>query len=153
QFCEKCADRGCDSVITITLMHGRPGLSRGGDDPPNHAVETLLLDGERAGDRGAHRNFDRNHDVVAHWLDDPAESPERDVPSAVAGVLRAVDRQQNLLEDRLDVRLAPRGRLDAVLQPLGGRDILLTENDFDVEMHESSDPSSAARVFPGTPRS
>src|SRR5262249_49951627 len=113
-FSGKCATGPRDSVIAITLMHRRTGTSRPRHHTAGHAVETLLLNGEGSGDRRPHRDFDGNDDLVPHRFDNPAESAEHRDASAPAGVPRAVDREQDLLQDRLDVEFAPRAGLGAV---------------------------------------
>ena len=128
-------------------MNRGTGARRGRDDPPDHSVETLQIDGERAGHGGAHRDLDRNDDLFAHRLDDPAESAQRDESATRAGIPRAIDRKENLLEDGLDVRIAPCRRVGAVLEAFGGRVIAFAENDFDVEFHLTIGPSIGARVF------
>ena len=65
-------------------MHSGPRRGRRGDDPPDQRVEALLLDIERTGDRGPHRDFDRDHDLLPHRLDDPAEAAQRDEATAAA---------------------------------------------------------------------
>src|ERR1043166_4045829 len=144
------SNRGCDSVIELTLMHGRPGTGRGGNDAADHVVEALLLDRERSGDGGAHRDLDRDDDCVAHRLDDPAESSERDVASAAVGIPRAIDGEQNLLQDRLHVGIPPGARLGSVLEALGGGVIAFAENNLDVELH-ATDRSTEVRVSRETP--
>ena len=64
-----------------------PGSGGGGDDPPDHLVQALLIDGEGPGDRRPHRDLDGDDDLVAERLDDPAEAAERDVAAARLGFL------------------------------------------------------------------
>src|SRR5260370_42442132 len=107
----RCAPATPDFVSEITLMDGRPGGRRRREDPPDHPVEPPWFNGKRAGHGGAHGDLDGDHDMVAQRLDDPAEAAQGDEPTATARVLRAVDGEQDLLEDGLDVQLAPGGRL------------------------------------------
>src|SRR6266545_3097502 len=104
---EVCGNYSRDFVIVLTvlLVNGGPRGRSGGDHAPDHRVEPLLVDGERSGNRGTHRDLDRDHDVSIHRLDNPAESSKRHVPAAVPWILHAIDGEQDLLEHGLDIEL------------------------------------------------
>ena len=98
-----------------SLVHDRFMGRRGSDDPPDDAIERGLFDRERAGDRGPHRNLDGDDHAVAGRLYDPAEAAQRDVALRGLRVPGPFDRQQDVLEELLDVAVVPLGGRAAAL--------------------------------------
>src|SRR5262245_54955971 len=79
----------------------------GSDHPTNGPIQDSLLDRERSGHGGSHRDFDRDDDALAGGLDDPAETTQRDVALSGLRVAGAVDREQDVLEELLDIAVVP----------------------------------------------
>src|SRR5262249_41862297 len=80
------------------------------------------------------------------------ESAERDEAPPGAWVLRPVDRQQDPLEDRFDVRIPPRSRIGAVLQALCCRVIAFTEHDLTLNSMNQPKVTPGAALFIIPPR-
>ena len=76
---------------------------------------------------------------LAGRLDDPAEAAQRDVALRGLRVAGAVDREQDVLEQLLDITVVPLGRRAVALARrgnlLGDSVVALAKDDFDVESH------------------
>src|SRR5438552_7398421 len=90
----------------------RARLALVAQDLRDQRVELALSDGKRSGDRGAHRNLDRDHDfLVLRRLNDPTESAKRDDALVAARLLDAADRLQNRDKNIAHRAFVPRARL------------------------------------------